>query len=275
GSKSDYFYNSVLINNTIVLVGSSFSTDGDMESFNLGNSDAIMFTIDNDLNVIDGFQLETLLMSSQKNLIANYGSSIPTTDVKDTLELYTTNDATSDLGNWCSSNTYFDPNGNYNFVDCLRPFDSGDIATLYYDAISTTNEINLNQKNTSSWLRFYFYMASVNSTFSPQLSNLTLMFEDDNYVTIEEAIELGYIEPLVLLGASHTGNYSFENSYNLINGGSTGAGNYPKLYLLIKTKNQKLQGIKFNSNDDYLLIKARLTIQELYNFDISLTPNNS
>ncbi|MDD3392985.1 MAG: type II secretion system protein, partial [Bacilli bacterium] len=42
GSKSDYFYNSVLINNTIVLVGSSFSTDGDMESFNLGNSDAIM-----------------------------------------------------------------------------------------------------------------------------------------------------------------------------------------------------------------------------------------
>ncbi|MDD3392736.1 MAG: hypothetical protein PHE54_04280, partial [Bacilli bacterium] len=90
-----------------------------------------------------------------------------------------------------------------------------------------------------------------------------------------EAVNLGYIEPLVISGGSKSGNYFFENSYATLSGGSSGAGYCPSLVILIKPKNYKLINVSFDSNGDYTYAQAQLAVSEFINFDISLTPNNS
>ncbi|MDD3392613.1 MAG: type II secretion system protein [Bacilli bacterium] len=275
GSQSDYIFGEAYINDKLVLAGSSFSLDNDMESFNLGNSDAIMFTIDSNLNVINNFKLETLLMSSSKELIVNYGDSIPTVAGKDSLKLYTTNDATTDLGNWCVSSSTFDSNSNYNFTRCLRPFDEGNIIQLYYGVINEENDISISPISNNNWFYLFINFGNTGIAYSPQINNFKIKFTDTDYLTITEAVSLEYIEPLVLIGNSHVGNYFFPNTYNILSGADSGIGNYPRVYILIKPKNKTLEKISFTSGGDYTLSQAQVKIQELFNFDISLTPNNS
>ncbi|MDD3392735.1 MAG: type II secretion system protein [Bacilli bacterium] len=271
GSQSEYLNGGIYSNGKYILVGSSFSLDEDMESFNLGNSDAIMLSIDADLNIIDGFKLETLLMSNQKEIIVDYGTSIPTVEEKDNLKLYTTNDASSDLNKWCTSSSIIDPNSNYNYVPCLKPFDEGNIISLAYQSVSTANLVEINQKENNDWIRLYFNYGNAGNV---EMSNLKLNFGDSNYVTVEEAVNLGYIEPLVLSGMiASRSDLVFPNSYNVISGESSGSGYCSGIIILIKTKTQKLTSITFDTNRELTTVQAQIQISEFLNFDISLTPN--
>ncbi|MDD3392028.1 MAG: type II secretion system protein [Bacilli bacterium] len=275
GSTSDYLYSGSWIDDNLIVAGSSFSLDDDMETFNLGNSDAIMSTIDSDLNIVNSFKLETLLMSSQKELVVNYGTSIPTVEGKDTLKLYTTNDATTDLESWCSSSSQIDPNSNYNYVPCLQPFDSAEIKTIYNDVVNVNNNINATPNNNSDWLNITLRFGSTNQTLSPMVENFKIKFVGKEATTVEEAVNLGYIEPLVLIGYIASGDYFFPNTYNILSGESSGIGNYPMATILIKPNDQLFEGLIFTSGGSYPLSQASIIVKEYLNFDISLTPNTN
>jgi prepilin-type N-terminal cleavage/methylation domain-containing protein len=270
GSKSDYLSDIIIDENKLVIIGRSFSTDGDIEPFNLGNSDAIMINLDLNLNPINNFQLKTLLKSVPKELVKNYGNDIPLPSNKDDFNLYTTNDATKDLNGWCTTAPYINPNANYNYVNCLYPFDDANIKLLHNDVLRLSNNINIDVENNSNWIRLYLYFGNMNQV---SLDNFKITFLDEEAVTVRQAVELGYIEPLALIGSVSSGaTYFFENVYNIIEGTSTGIGNYPSTYLLIKPKNKKLVNISFDSTKKAEITAiASITIEELRNFDISLT----
>ena len=272
GSKSDFLSSGLYNINKYVTVGRSFSIDSDIEPFNFGNSDAIMATLDNNLIPIKNFQLQTLLLSKQKEITKNYGTSIPIPANKNNFKLYTTNDATKDLGVWCTTNSYLDVNSNYNAVNCLLPFDEGDIKRLYLGAINYVNSVEINPINYNNWISIYYNFGSAGS--SEEINNLHLWFANEGSVTIQEAANLGYIEKLVISGGLTTGNYFFTNSFNILSGGSTGYGAVPSLHILIKPKNKKLEKITYNSNRAPLITQARMEIHEFNNFDISITPTS-
>ncbi|MDD3392334.1 MAG: hypothetical protein PHE54_02230, partial [Bacilli bacterium] len=139
--------------------------------------------------------------------------------------------------------------------------------------ISETNSITLNTKGDNNWIRLNFSYGNVRYA---EMSDLLLKFEVSEYVTITEAVSLGYIEPLTLVGAiSSYQNYYFPTGYNLLSGGSSGIGSYPFIVILIKPTNIKLTSISFSSNANYVITDAKVTIDEFLNFDISLTPNNN
>ena len=268
GSKSDFFTDIIYDGGKLVVVGRTFSTDGNIEPFNLGNSDAIMANFDINLNPINNFQLKTLLKSKPKEIVKNYGMSIPLPVDKDNLKLYTTNDTTKDLGGWCKTGSV-DPNANYNYVPCLQPFDTANIKTLYKNIVNLTNNVNINVKNSNNWLKLIIYFGSAGA--GNEVNSLRLTFEGESAVTIQEAVNLGYIEPLVLSGCMRGGPYYFENSFNLISGGSTGIGSYPSNNILIKPRNKKLVNITFNSAKTHPITQAKFEVQEFENFDISLS----
>jgi len=272
GSKSDFLISGLYNINKYVTVGRSFSTDSDIEPFNFGNSDAIMATLDNNLIPIKNFQLQTLLLSKQKEITKNYGTSIPLPVNKGNFKLYTTNDATKDLGVWCTTNNFLDVNSNYNAINCLLPFDDGDIKRLYFGSINYVNSVIINPNSNNNWLRIYYNFGSAGS--GEEVNNLYLWFANEGAVTIQEAANLGYIENLVISGGLTTGNYFFTNSFNILSGGSTGPGVVPSLHILIKPKNKKLERITYNSARAPLITQARMEVHEFNNFDISIIPTS-
>ncbi|MDD3392650.1 MAG: type II secretion system protein [Bacilli bacterium] len=276
GSQSDYLNGVLSTTDGLILVGSSFSLDDDMESFNLGNQDAILLSINTDLNYINSFQLETLLMSSQKNLIVDYGTSIPTvlSNENEALKLYTTNDAVNDLGGWCTSATAADPNRNYNSVNCLKPFDNGNIVYLLEGmTISLSNDFVVNPTNTTNWIKLLLSYGNTNKYF--MVDNLKIKFNDSNYMTIAEAVDGGYIEPLVLIDSTHVSMYYLDNSFALLSGDSASSDNYASITILIKPTSHLLTNISFESSLEPTISQAYFQVSEFLNFDISLTPNNS
>ncbi|MGE5456694.1 MAG: prepilin-type N-terminal cleavage/methylation domain-containing protein [Ignavibacteriales bacterium] len=270
GTKSDYLTNIIKDGDKLVAVGRSFSTDNDIEPFNLGNSDALMINFDLDLNPIKNFKLKTLLKSVPQELVKNYGTSIPLPANKDTLNLYTTNDATKDLESWCGSGN-IDPNSNYNYVICLKPFDTANIKLLYSNVFNYANSVNVSVQDSNNWLKLYFYFG--NAGAGNEVSNVKVTFEGETAVTIQEAVNLGYIEPLVLLGDARSGTgYFFENSFNIISGGTSGLGTYASISVLMKPKNKKLLNISFASAKEHAIVNAKFNVYEFNNYDISLTP---
>ncbi|MDD3392466.1 MAG: type II secretion system protein [Bacilli bacterium] len=272
GSQSDYIYGGMYSSDKFILVGTSFSLDNDVESFNLGNSDAIMFMMDNNLEAVNTFQLETLLMSQAKELIVNYGTSIPSYENRNNLKLFTTNDSTADLGKWCTSDTLVDEERNYNGVSCLKPFDTVNIRTMINQKVDLTNDVSINPIDSTNWLKI---MISFHNYGSPiQISNLMLAINGET-MTIADAVDGGLIEPLVLIDSSHYNKYYFQNSFSLLSGETVNSDRYGIINILIKQKGNKVEGISFNSNVSSSSSGTSLVIAEFLNFDISLTPNTN
>jgi prepilin-type N-terminal cleavage/methylation domain-containing protein len=268
GTKSDFLNKGIKDDNKLVVVGRSFSIDTNIEPFNLGNSDAVMINLDLDFNPINNFQLKTLLKNKPKELVKNYGENIPLPENRDSLKLYTTNDATNDLGSWCTTGNV-DPNSNYNHVNCLQPFDSADMVKLYENIVTYNNNVDVNVNNINNWIRLYFYFGNGGAN---EISNVKITFDGSLEMTIEEAVNQDYIEPLVLLGSSRSGTgYYFPDTFNIISGGSSGTGNFPLTYVLIKPKNKKLINISFDSSKELLSTQANFQVHEFNNYDISLT----
>ena len=272
GSSYDLINDIIMNENNILIAGTSFSTDGDMQPFNYGNADAFLMNIDRELNTTSIFEFKPVLINNLPELVKNYGSEIPTSENRENLKLYTTTNPTKDLGNWCGTGTKIDPNANYNYVQCLSPLNNDDMKSLYstsyYEEVSINNKMEINKK-IDSWIRITFSYG--NAGIELELSNLKIKFEDSDYLTIREAVDSGYIEPLVLLGNNSNGNYFFENSFNIIDGLNSGLGNYSSIIIQFKIKNSYLNDIIFDMNKS-IGTAGNVTVTEFKNYDISLSP---
>ncbi len=255
-----------------IISGTSFSTNGDFEDFNFGNSDAYIMKLTNSLAKNKTFKVKTLLKSKMPALVKSYGNSMPTSDTIGTLKLYTTNDPTKELGNWCdASRKTYDPNGNYKYVTCLQPFNNSDIREIYSSDIKTENTVKITA-DSNNWIKLDFHIGNDGSGHS--MSNLKIKFKGSDPVTVEEAVEKGYIEPLAIFGESVNGDYYFPNSQNIITGGDSGIGNYPQFMIILKPKNKVLEQVTFNFNKAVSLTGGHFAIYQYNNFDISLKSSN-
>lgn len=112
------------------------------------------------------------------------------------------------------------------------------------------------------------------------VSNLKLYFKDsvcskeEGGCTVLEAVLQGVIEPLSLIGEVYDArflNFSWPTLFSLMQGGSTGVANYPEAFILIKPKGYVIEGVSFNSNVAPSIVYAHFSVEEFYNFDISLS----
>lgn len=269
GSDTDRIYDIIKNNENYVVTGIFFSKDGDMQNFNYGNGDAVLMSLDKDLNQIEAFNLRPILLSKLPDLVVNYGDSIPTSEEREKLKLYTTNNPREDLGGYCTSTTNLDPNSNYSYLECLSPLNSANSTTLYSSVVNYNNTINLNT-DPNNWIKLYINYGDGGTGI--EITNLKVKFQGTEAITIKEAVDQKYIEPLVLIGMRKSGNYFFENTYNLLIEGNSGKGNYPGVYIMMKPKNMKIEQIYFDSNKQTTTTtKGSINIYQYANFDISLT----
>ena len=248
GSKNDYFKSLTVKDNKIITVGYALSKDGNYMGLN-----------DNDIEtgIISEFDNDGNLLSIKK---------IGGSSGEDNLKLYTTNDPSKDLTSWCTSSTLLDPNSNYNYVDCLQPFNNSNIIS-YNMLISKVNNYELNLSNSLNWLSLFIRLGNAGNV---EVKNFKLKFEGTDYVTINEAVNLKYIEPLVLYGSMRgDGMHFFPNSSNILNGSNLGTGNYPYLRILIKPK-KKVTNIYFEASKDVLSYQGSFYLNEYKDFDISI-----
>lgn len=272
GSNYEYINDVITNGSNYLIAGTSYSTDGDMQSFNYGNSDAFLMNIDSDLNPIISFELKPALVNNLPELVKHYGTEIPTIENQSNLKLYTTTNPTKDLANWCGTATILDPNRNYDWVHCLQPLNSVDMITLLStngSLVYETNTYTLNADR-NDWIRFYFGFGNAGAEI--ELSNLRVKFEGDDFITIKEAVDKGYIEPLVLTGHNSTYNYFYPNSHNLIYGESTGKAIYSSVLIIIKPKNKVLEQFTINVSRILPTSYGNITVSQMKNYDISLSP---
>ena len=272
GSNYEYINDVITNGSNYLIAGTSYSTDGDMQSFNYGNSDAFLMNIDSDLNPIISFELKPVLVNNLPELVKHYGTEIPTIENQSNLKLYTTTNPTKDLANWCGTGTILDPNRNYDWVHYLQPLNSVDMITLLStngSLVYETNTYTLNADR-NDWIRFYFGFGNAGAEI--ELSNLRVKFEGDDFITIKEAVDKGYIEPLVLTRQNSTYNYFYPNSHNLIYGESTGKAIYSSVLIIIKPKNKVLEQFTINASRILPTSYGNITVSQMKNFDISLSP---
>ena len=83
------------------------------------------------------------------------------------------------------------------------------------------------------------------------ITNLKLLFSDGTTTTIAEAVQNGFVEPLVLCGSDNE-TYAFSNVMNVLNGEPTENKTYPMCDILLKvTKIKSLKGISFETNQHW------------------------
>lgn len=129
-----------------------------------------------------------------------------------------------------------------------------------------TNEVR------DKWILIYIYGG--NLTSSAMISNFKLIFKNKSILTIKEALDNKFIEPLIIISSSNNEQqYVFSNFYNLLTGEKV-SGSYPKGYIYLKiTNNQALTGCTLNSESSFNTTTDGLGIYELSNeTKISLEP---
>lgn len=278
GSDSDSFTSIIRSNNNnYVLAGNTYSTDKNLKNFNKGHSDAILVTYDNNLNLIKNLNEPVVLIDKLKTITPNYGTSLSMKYEN----IYTSNNPSVDLGAWCLANpTIHSSNVNYAYGLCLTPFNGDNNKTLTRsdNASRKTNIISGNNEylfvnsatNPHNWHQLAFMFST--ATDKIELSNLRLKFADGYIANVNEAITNQYIEPLVTVSNYLT--LYFPTPMNLLNGGSTGIANYPSLFINVKPKKSILTGILINASKNAINANDGLSVTELRNFDMSITPTN-
>ncbi|MDD4808439.1 MAG: prepilin-type N-terminal cleavage/methylation domain-containing protein [Bacilli bacterium] len=278
GTNTDTF-NSIIKNsdNTYTVSGTTFSTDNNLKNFNKGHSDAILVNYDENLNIIKKFQEPVVIIDKLKMIVPNYGTSIS----QRYNNIYTSNNPEVDLKGWCSSLTVSENNSNYLNGTCLRPYNNDDMKSLM--TIETASgkrvlqgeieyRIDINPNNIYNWHRIGIHLAG--STGTIELSNLKLKFSDGYIGSISSSIGAGYIEPLVIISNSISTRTIgfFPTIMNIINdGGRTGEASYPAMYILLKPKKIKFVSLILTASRNSVNLDG-LMIQELRNFDMSITP---
>lgn len=252
----------------------SFSTDGNLAPFDYGNADSVIYKLDSNFNPLEEFKIPTYLKNDKATFVSNYGTSIPLPSGRDTINVYTTKDPAVDLKGWCTNYDSSDPNANYPYAACLAPFNGDDEirASERKEVILGVNDYAVDIVNSKNWLKLG--LAFGNYGAQVEIDTLRIHFEDGYTASIETAVNDGYIEPLVLWGHNSTTHY-FANSYEIIKGNTSGVGGtYPSLQIFIKPKISKVSKIVFNSSHGVPYSGGGFYVNELNNFDMSLSQGN-
>ncbi|MDD2181620.1 MAG: hypothetical protein PHW32_04550, partial [Bacilli bacterium] len=281
GNNSERFTNVTKIkNNELLLSGISYSINKDLKNFNKGHQDAVIVKYDTNLNLKKNLQEQVVLIDKLKEIQANYGNifSLKYDNI------YTTNDPSKDLLGWCSSRE-FNGNNNYDYGQCLAPFNLDDKKLLTAmekgskkQVFAGENEYEIDNEPDSitNWYQIYFTLMNSGSV---TMSNLKLKFSDEYVGSIRESIDNEYIEPLVivsnvLIGLPHS-DRTYRNPIDIVEtGGVLEDSTYPLFYLTLKSKEKKIESLIFTSNIDITGTSGGFTIHELRNFDMSIIPTN-
>ncbi|MDD3392379.1 MAG: prepilin-type N-terminal cleavage/methylation domain-containing protein [Bacilli bacterium] len=281
GSNTDIFKAIIKTSsNNYVLAGYSYSNNKDLKNFNKGHSDAIMVAYDSDLNLTKIFNEEVVIIDKIDELISNYGTSLSSSYDA----IYTTNNPNVDLLGWCSS---YSPSGinNYDYGQCLKPFNDDDMKLLndietpnyYKTVISGEKEYTIDNEpdDYTNWLQLHLRLVDGIT----DVSDFKIKFSDGYIGSIEECVENGYIEPLVI--ASNILIYSpySERTYPdtttiLYDGYLSDSGSYSDAYLILKPKKEIVSFIFTSSRTMTTNIDRGFSIYELRNFDMSITTSN-
>ncbi len=283
GGTNSEIFSSVIktTDNEFIIAGSSYSNNLELKNFNKGHQDAVLVGYDSNLNLIKTFQEPVVIIDKIKPIIANYGTNI---SLKYD-HIYTSNDPTKDLLGWCNSNPpYLTGNtSNYYYGTCLKPFNVDDqklltALELGYGAKMYAGEYEYSVINQQTNMYNWHLLKVYNSygTSNLELSNLKLKFSDGYVGYITAAIDNGYIEPLVVVNSYVAESYTYAlypTVIDIINeNGRTGVATLPSLYLTFKPKKSRLVSIYLTSSKDYTNLWDGLSIYELRNFDMSITP---
>ncbi len=278
GGTNSELLNMIIKNkdNQYIVAGSSYSNDIDLKNFNKGHQDAMLVSYDKNLNLVKIFQEPVVIIDKLKTIVPKYG-----TDISLKYDhIYTSNDPTTDLINWCSSSDpYLIGNvSNYYYSNCLKSFNEDDRKWLVDKVVGSglpilqgehEYKLSINPDNNYNWHQFIFSMNA-----SGEFSNMKLKFADGYIGHVTDAIDKGYIEPLVIVySSSNTTRPSFlmPTVIDIINeNGKTGIGSYPTLYVLVKPKKSKLSSVIITSSKESAGTYS-MHVTELRNFDMSIT----
>ena len=138
--------------------------------------------------------------------------------------------------------------------------------------LNGTNTNIFTKSVSDEWVLLYFYAAYLTTNVS--ISDLNIIFDDEKSCNIRDAIDDGYIEPLVLYGSYHMmGNYLWYDIDKLIDGGTTERSNYADAVILFKVKTKaKLTGLTFTTNQNWNTTGDGLEVREYPDLDLSITP---
>jgi prepilin-type N-terminal cleavage/methylation domain-containing protein len=279
GDNSEKFRNMIKAGNGQYIVsGSTYSSNMDLKNFNKGHSDAMLVSYDSNLNLSKIFQEPVVLIEKLKNIQPNYGSDIS----MNYDNIYTSNDPTKDLKGWCSSFETIG-NNNYDYGQCLRPFNSDDSKMLTnIEKVGNVKQVFAGEReylvdnepdNKLNWNQMFFRLYNSGSV---TVSNFKIKFEDGYVASIEDCVDSGYLEPLVIVSNSlYTPANHYSNPIDIIKtNGILADSTYPVFYITVKPKQHKIQSIIFTTNKDITGTQAGFAIYELRNFDMSITPTN-
>lgn len=282
GINTDNFNSIVKKDNNYIVFGGTYSKGKSiydtLDPYLKGNQDAILLSYDENFNLTKIFNKKVDTELIPKEVVKNYGTSIPSYENKDSLKLYTTNNPNEDIGNWCDANSiHYGEKDNYTHALCLRPFNGSDIISLYEktnaNGVSYINGLNDYKMNlntdkvdlSDSWFKLYFF-------YSYPLTEIKLIFNGKRY-TLEECVELGYIEPLVIYGYNSNDtniNLLVNNSDTVLKGSLDAPTSTSRSIIYFKTKASGFEGISLNFDgtpDTY----ASFTLEAFRNFEISLS----
>jgi prepilin-type N-terminal cleavage/methylation domain-containing protein len=271
GTNTDIVKSVVKLDNgDYLIVGDSFSMDKDLAPFDYGYSDAIVYRVDSNFNLVENFSIPTHLKMPRAQFVQNYGTEIPSVENRDSLKLYTTNNPAIDMGRWCTTATFLDPYSNYNNVNCITPMNSDDAVRINPNVkVELSNSFDVNTVNDNSWISLNYSFGNFGAAIS--ISNNILTFEDGFSGSVEQAVNEGYLEPLVISGGVRSGAHFFENSFNIVKGLESGSGStYPSSQIFIKQKGVKLTNVSFDSTHSVILNGGRFNVVEYNNFDVSI-----
>ncbi len=281
GNNSDIFRSIIKTSsNRFILAGQTFSSDGYLKNFNKGHSDAILVGYDMNFNLSKIFQEPVVIIEKLKTIVSNYGTDTSL----NYSNIFTSNNPEVDLSGWCSN---YLPNGesNYPYGQCLRPFNSDDMKLLnniennpnFKIIYQGENEYPIiNEPNVkTNWYQLYFRMQNDNT----ELSSFKIKFEDGYIGSIEQSVSDGYIEPLVVVSNILTYPPYSDRTYNNLNNilftdGKIDGSSYPVFYMNLKSRQKKIDSFIFTSNRDVTGTDRGISIYELRNFDMSITPTN-
>jgi prepilin-type N-terminal cleavage/methylation domain-containing protein len=280
GSNSEQFTGIIKTSgNQLFISGGSYSIDKDLKSFNKGHQDAIIVKYDNNLNLLKSLQEPVVIIDKLKQIIPNYGTEFSMSYDN----IYTTNDATVDLRGWCTASVTITGNNNYDYGQCLKPFNADDMKLLnaiekpenYKKIYAGEQEYTIDNApdDPTNWYQIWF--RPINSG-SVTISNFKIKFEDGYIGSIRESIDNSYLEPLVVVSnIIYDSSATYPNPLNIIeSGGILENSTYPVFYINLKSKQKKMVSYIFETNRDITGTAGGFTIHELRNFDMSINPTN-
>ncbi len=147
-------------------------------------------------------------------------------------------------------------------------------ANDYLAPVTTGNNTNIfTQTVKDNWIGIFF--RACGATTGVYFSQFKLNFLDNSSLTINEAVNLGYIEPLVVYssGTSENSLYNWQNIGNILNGGQTDTKNYPQAIIMLKVKEKSpLRGVSFYTNKAWTVPNDGFVVRVLSDIELSTEP---